>query len=45
MAISNEIFEYYRLVQKAKQLKNEKKENKAISKQSGKKSTKNGRNL
>lgn len=40
MAISNEIFEYYRLVQKAKQLKDEKKEVQTVPKQSGQKSTK-----
>lgn len=45
MAISNEIFEYYRLVEKAKKLKNEKKENKTVPKQSGKKSRKNRSSL
>lgn len=40
MAISNEIFEYYRLIQKAKQLKlkNEKKQNTTVPKQPRQKS-------
>lgn len=38
MAISNEIFEYYRLIQKAKQLKDEKKEVQTVPKQPRKKS-------
>lgn len=33
MAISNETFEYYRLIQKAKQLKDEKKEVQTVQKQ------------
>lgn len=37
MAISNEIFEYYRLIQKAKKLRDEKK-SKTIPQQSRKKS-------
>jgi hypothetical protein len=45
MAISNEIFEYYRLIQKAKKIKNEKKEVQTIQKQPRKKSRKNGSDI